>query len=79
VRRALPPSPPVRREHSSTRLLTVAQAAERLNVSERNIRHQIFQRKIGIVKIGRLVRIDEGQIEELIDAGRVPRIDCDAR
>ncbi|MDP9232976.1 MAG: helix-turn-helix domain-containing protein [Actinomycetota bacterium] len=55
----------------------MGQAAERLNVSERNVRHQIFQGKIGIVKIGRLVRIDERQIEELIDAGRVPRIDCD--
>ena len=53
----------------------MAEAAERLNVSERNVRHQIFQRRIGIVKIGRLVRIDERQLEAFIDAGRISGID----
>jgi excisionase family DNA binding protein len=47
--------------------LTVAQVVERLNVSELNVRHPIFQRRIGVVKIGRLVRIDERQLEEFID------------
>ena len=56
-------------EHS--RLLTVRQAADRLNVSVRNIRHQIHQRRIRIVKIGRLVRIDERELESFIERCRV--------
>lgn len=55
----------------NSRLLTVQQAADRLNVSVRNIRHQIHQRRIPIVKIGRLVRIDEGELEAFIDRCRV--------
>ena len=54
-------------EHS--RLLTVRQAADRLNVSVRNIR--IHQRRIRIVKIGRLVRIDERELESFIERCRV--------
>lgn len=53
------------------KLLTIAQAADRLNVSERNIRHQIYLRKLPIVKVGRLVRIDERDLEAFIDRGRV--------
>ena len=53
------------------RLLTITQAADRLNVSERNIRHQIYLRKLPIVKVGRLVRIDERDLEAFIDSGRV--------
>lgn len=56
----------------SSQLLTVSQVAERLNVSERNVRHQIFQKRLGIVKLGRLVRIDGRELEEFIDKGRVP-------
>jgi excisionase family DNA binding protein len=63
------------REAGSRRLLTVAQVAERLNVSERNVRHQIFRRRIGIVKVGRLVRIDERQLEEFINDGRISKDD----
>lgn len=53
------------------RLLTVEEASERLNVSVRNVRHQIFRRRIAIVKIGRLVRIEESELEAFIDRGRV--------
>ncbi len=54
-----------------SRLLTVDDVAERLNVSVRNVRHQIFMRRLPIVKIGRLVRVDERDLEELIDQGRM--------
>lgn len=54
----------------SERLLTVQQAAERLNVSVRNIREHIYRRRLHIVKIGRLVRIEEGELEAFIDRGR---------
>jgi excisionase family DNA binding protein len=57
-----------RSEESS--LLTVQEAAERLNVSVRNIREQIYRRRFPIVKIGRLVRIEEAELEAFIDRGR---------
>lgn len=55
------------------RLLTVKEAADRLNVSVRNIRHRIHQRRLPIVKIGRLVRIEEQDLESFIDRCRPPR------
>lgn len=59
-------------DQSRARLLTIEQAAARLNVSVRNIRHQIYTRRLAVVKIGRLVRIDERDLEALIARGRVP-------
>lgn len=56
-------------------LLTVQQAAERLNVSVRNIRHQIHQRRLPIVKIGRLVRIERGELDAFIERCRVDSAD----
>lgn len=53
------------------RLLTIEEAAERLNVSVRNIRHQIYRRRLPVVKIGRLVRVDEKDLEAFIDRSRV--------
>ena len=58
-------------DRSARRLLTVEEAADRLSVSARNIRHQIYRRRIPVVKIGRLVRIDERDLEALIEEGRV--------
>lgn len=60
------------RRSGPSQLLTIEQAAERLSVSIRNIRHQIYRRKIPIVKIGRLVRIDERDLQDFIERGRVP-------
>lgn len=57
------------------RLLTVAQAAERLNVGERHIRRLIFERRIPYVKYGPYqrspVRIPADAIDAYIEAGRV--------
>ncbi|OLT28747.1 DNA-binding protein [Nocardiopsis sp. CNR-923] len=53
------------------RLLTVAQAAERLNTSERYPRRLIEERRITFVRIGRHVRIPENALEEFITAGTV--------
>lgn len=55
----------------SSSLLTIEEAAKRLSVSIRNIRHQIYLRKLPIVKVGRLVRIDERDLEAFIEQGRV--------
>ena len=55
----------------SPNLLTIEEAAERLSVSPRNIRHQIYLRRLPIVKVGRLVRIDERDLEAFIESSRV--------
>jgi excisionase family DNA binding protein len=63
-----------RRSDSSSRLLTVDQVAERLNVSVAYVRRRlIFEQRIEYVKIGRHVRIEEAELEAFIDAGRVSR------
>ena len=59
------------RRQRSPNLLTIEEAAERLSVSPRNIRHQIYLRRLPIVKVGRLVRIDERDLEEFIEDSRV--------
>jgi excisionase family DNA binding protein len=50
------------------RLLTVAEAAERLGTTVRFPRRLIAQRRIRYVKVGRHVRIPELAIEEWIAA-----------
>jgi excisionase family DNA binding protein len=53
------------------RLLTVAEAADRLNTKERFVRRLIFERRIPYVKLGtRHVRIDEEDLDRFIEAGR---------
>jgi excisionase family DNA binding protein len=65
-------SSPSQRPPGSSRLLTVDQAAERLNVSSAYVRRRlIFERRLPYVKIGRHVRIDEVDLEDFIDQGRV--------
>ncbi len=54
-----------------SRLLTIEETASRLSVSIRNIRHQIYLRRLPIVKVGRLVRIDERDLDAFIESGRV--------
>jgi excisionase family DNA binding protein len=53
------------------RLLTVAQAAERLNTSDRYPRRLIEERRITFVRVGRHVRIPESALDEFITAGVV--------
>lgn len=57
------------------RMLTVAEAAEKLGTwetsGERFPRRLIAERRIRFVRIGRLVRIPESAIRELIDEGTV--------
>ncbi len=52
-------------------LLTVEQAAERLNTSPRFVRRLIAERRIEFVKVGRHVRIGESALADFIDAHRV--------
>ena len=57
------------------RLLTVAEAADRLGTSVRFPRRLIAERRIRFVRIGRHVRIPESAIDAMIDAGTVQAID----
>jgi excisionase family DNA binding protein len=59
------------KERRAPRLLTIEEAAARLSVSIRNIRHQIYRRQLPIVKVGRLVRIDERDLQEFVERRRV--------
>lgn len=62
---------------SAEALLTKAQAAERLNVTERFIERIVAERRIRHVRVGRFVRIPESAIAEFISQATVdtaPRI-----
>lgn len=63
--------PEHRHQQGLERLLTIREAAERLNVSVRNVREQIYRRRLAIVKIGHLVRIEEAELQAFIDRGRM--------
>ncbi|MEU4228913.1 excisionase family DNA-binding protein [Nonomuraea sp. NPDC026600] len=56
------------------RLLTVEEAAERLNTSVRFPRRLIEERRIAFIHIGRNVRIPEAALEAFIAAGLVEPI-----
>ena len=53
-------------------MLTVKQAAERLGLKNATVRAWIAQRRIGIVRLGRSVRIPVEEVERLIAEGTVP-------
>jgi excisionase family DNA binding protein len=59
-------------------LLTVEQAATRLNTSPRFIRRLISERRIAYVKLGRHVRIAEADLAVFIDSGRVQPLEASA-
>ena len=54
------------------RLHRVEAAADRLNLSPKTLRDWIANRKIGIVRLGRAVRVSESEIQRLIDVGTQP-------
>ena len=55
-------------------LLTVEQAADRMNMSARYVRRLIAERRIVFYRLGRSVRIDPVDVTALIASGRVERI-----
>jgi excisionase family DNA binding protein len=61
------------------RLLTVAEAAELLNTSERFPRRLVEERRIRFVKVGRFVRIPESALREFIGAGLVEPVTLHGR
>ena len=59
----------------AARLLTVKQAAEQLGLSARTVWAWIYQRKLGVVRLGRAVRISDETIQKIIERGTVPAIE----
>jgi excisionase family DNA binding protein len=55
-------------------LLTLEQAAERLGMKPVTLRMWASARKIARVKIGRAVRIPEGEIARIIERGLIPAL-----
>jgi excisionase family DNA binding protein len=50
-------------------IYTVAEIAQILRVSERSVYRLIEDRKLRAVRVGRLVRVPEGMLEEFIAGG----------
>lgn len=51
------------------RLLTVKEAAHRLACSEAAIRKWVYQRRLPVVKVGRLVRVRPADLEATVAKG----------
>jgi excisionase family DNA binding protein len=56
----------------AAKLLTVKQSAEQLGLSARTVWAWIYARKLGVVRLGRAVRIPQTAIDEMIAAGSIP-------
>jgi excisionase family DNA binding protein len=57
-------------------LLTVKEAAQRLACTEAAIRKWLYQRRLPAVKVGRLVRLREADLEAVIARGVRPRLEA---
>jgi excisionase family DNA binding protein len=53
-------------------MLNVKQAAERLGLRESTVRAWIAHRRIGVVRLGRAVRILPEEVARLISEGTIP-------
>lgn len=53
-------------------MLTVKQASEQLGLRESTVRAWIAQRRIGVVRLGRAVRILPEEVARLISEGTMP-------
>jgi len=51
--------------------LTVAEAAEFLNTSERHVRRMVAERRIAFVKVGHFVRFRRADLERFLDEHRI--------
>lgn len=61
-------------------LLTIDQAAERLNTTPRFIRRLIAERRIAFVRLGRHVRVAAADLDAFVKAGRIePMTRADVR
>ena len=59
--------------HGRDPLLTVEEFANELRVTCACVRKWILTRRIGVVKIGRLVRVRSSELRRIVDEGSRPR------
>lgn len=59
-------------------LLTIDEAAERLNTSPRFVRRLVAERRITFTKIGKFVRIPSTEVDAFVAAGRVTAENAEA-
>ena len=52
------------------KLLSVPEVADRLNVKQSWVRDAIFEKRLPYIKVGRLVRVEEGAIDAFLEANR---------
>jgi excisionase family DNA binding protein len=57
-------------DRSRPRLLTLQEAAERTGTSVRWWRSAVFEKRLPVVRLGRLVRISENDLEDYIRSNR---------
>jgi excisionase family DNA binding protein len=57
---------------SAAKLLKVPDAAELLALSQKTVWQWIGERRIGVVRLGRAVRIPQSEIDRLINEGTTP-------
>lgn len=58
-------------EAGGGRLLSIAEAADAMGTPERFVRRLVAERRIAYHKIGKYVRIAEGDVLAFVQAGRV--------
>ncbi|MFG1607189.1 helix-turn-helix domain-containing protein [Actinoplanes sp. NPDC049265] len=54
-----------------TELLTIEEAAQRLNMSVRYLRRAVAERRVAFHRLGRSVRFDPADLAAFVQAGRV--------
>ena len=57
--------------------LTISQAAVALNLSPHTIRLWVTQRRLGHIRLGRVIRIPGSEVERLLRDGLVPAVGHD--
>jgi excisionase family DNA binding protein len=57
------------------RLLTAAEAAEYLGLSEQSVRQRAYRRQLPFVRVGRNLRFDLRQLDQYIDENTVDEVD----
>jgi excisionase family DNA binding protein len=61
------------------KLLTVARAAAELGIAPVTVRAWVARRRIGVVRLGRAVRIPSAEVTRLIERGYTPAVSVQGR
>lgn len=58
-------------------LLNINEVAQALGVTVACIRRWVYEGKVGVIKVGRLIRFSEDEVDRIINAGTRPaRREC---